>query len=295
MAQPWVLRDIARRKKVAGLMQQVMRAHGLAFPDFHDEIHARDAMVTEVTNQRAGLSRAILDHMFPREPSPSTLYHYTDLKGLAGIASSKELRLYPIRKRLGQGGELSAFAQAHGLKGYLDTSQGSPYYEELSDDLFYVSLTRIPPKDPFLMWSAFAQGTGVRLEFEVRPKVAQLRPVYYQATSATTLLAEINAALAASGEPPFVPFTISQIGAFYLTSLVSSEDEVRLMVKRHHGGTDLTRNDGSYDYWPVPLGKANDVCDLDLKGIHVAPAGSVSSVTAAIAGTSFSTLAPTGP
>ncbi|WP_205756241.1 hypothetical protein, partial [Labrenzia sp. 011] len=235
------------------------------------------------------------DHMFPREKSPSTLYHYTSIDALRGIASSEELRLYPIRKRIGEGGEMEAFARAHRLDGYLTKDQGDPYYKEMSNDIFYVSLTRTPPKDPSYMWSYFSHGSGVRLEFIVWPKAAELRPVYYEQAGTKTLLADINSALAAAGAPPFVPHTLSWIGAFYLSSLVSSEDEVRLMMKRQKGGPDLTQSDGQFDYWPIPIGPSNAICELDLSGIHVAPGGDLSKVTNAISGTAFSSISPTGP
>lgn len=295
MKQPWAIEDLNKRKKVARIIQDVLAQHTVALPDIRDKIHVRDAYIMEHTSQMAGLSQAIFDHMFPREASPTTLYHYTNLNALVGIASSAELRLYPIRKRIDEGGELSSFARAHGLTGYLNSDEGEPYYKELSDDLFYLSMTRIPPKDPSLMWGVFSSGTGVRLEFEVTAKVAQLRPVYYEQRGSTTLLADINAALKADGEPPFVPFTISHIGAFYLSSIVSSEDEVRLMVKRCKSGEDLTKNDGRYDYWPVPISSGNIYCDLTLKGIHVAPNGDLSSVKKALAGTKYATIEPTGP
>jgi hypothetical protein len=295
MQKPWIVRDIERRKKVARLIQEVLLQHNVDLPDFHDDIHVSDNCVVEHSSQEAGHSQAIFEHMFPREPSPTTLYHYTSLAGLSGIASSAELRLFPIRKRIDEGGELSAFAQAHGLMGYLRSDQREPFYKELSDDLFYVSMTRIPPKDPYLMWGAFSSMTGVRLEFEVTAKVAQLRPVYYERKGSTTLLADINFALRTNCEPPFVPFTISHIGAFYLSSLVSAEDEVRLMVKRYLSGLDQTRNDGEYDYWPIPIGSANNYCDLSLIGIHVAPNGDLSRVTDAIDGTKFASIVPTGP
>lgn len=295
MQQPWVTTDIQRRKNVAQIMKRVLTQHGIVLSDFQNDIHVRDICVTEHTSQEAGLSQAIFDHMFPCVTSPTTLYHYTSLSGLSGIASSAELRLFPIRKRIDEGGELSAFAKAHGLTGYLNSDEGEPYYKVLSDDLFYVSMTRIPPKDPALMWGAFSSGTGVRLEFEVTAKMAQLRPVYYEQKGAATLLKDINTALIESGEPPFVPYTISHIGAFYLSSLVSSEDEVRLMVKRYKCGEDLTQDNGTYDYLPIPICSANDYCDLRLKGIHVAPNGTLSSVEHAIAKTKFASIVPTGP
>jgi hypothetical protein len=233
--------------------------------------------------------------MFPREPVPSALYHYTDLTGFQGIVSSGGLRLYPVRKRLGEGGELEAFAKAHDLLGYLDVSKGAAFYKTLSDDLFYASMTRVPPKDPLVMWGAFAKGTGVRLAFQVSPKVAELRPIYYEENKPTTLLREINRALKRAGEPPFNPWTISRIGAFYLNSTVASEDEVRLLVKRHDGGLDLTRSDGTFSYWPIPIGQKNDLCDLELIGIHVAPSGCRKDIEAALPNTSFAAVPVTGP
>lgn len=295
MSQPWVLEDIERRRKAGQLMQQVLANHGLNLQNFHDVIHVQDSFIVEHTDKPVDLSKAILDHMFPSEPSPSTLYHYTDLSGLAGIASSAELHLFPIRKRIDEGGELKAFAQTHGLEGYFNSDEGAPFYKELSNDLFYASMTRIPPKDPFLMWSAFSSGTGVRLEFEVGAKAAQLRPIRYEQKGAVTLLADINTVLKAHQMPPFVPYTISQIGAFYLSSLVSAEDEVRLLVKRYKEGPDLTCSNGKYNYWPLPIGSMNEYCDLTLKGIHVAPGGELSAVASATAGTKFALIVPTGP
>ena len=146
------------------------------------------------------------------------------------------------------------------------------------------------------MWGAFSKGTGVRLEFQVRPKpAASLRPVYYEQNGATTLLWEINDALRIAGEPPFIPWTISRIGAFYLDWTVASEDEVRLLIKRHRDGMDRTQTDGTSDYWPIPLDLANDFCDLKLTGIHVAPSGRRDEITSALNGTRFSKVPVSGP
>lgn len=170
MAKSMALESFERRKKVGKIIQAALVKHGVILSDFHNKIHVHEKLIMEHTSKSANLSQAILDHMFPKELSPSTLYHYTDLDGLTGIASSAELRLYPIRKRIDEGGELSSFAKTHGLTGYLSNNcEGKPY-KELSDDLFYVSFTRIPPKNPDIMWNVFAAKTGVRLEFEVEPK-----------------------------------------------------------------------------------------------------------------------------
>jgi hypothetical protein len=165
MHQSPILLEIKRRKKVEKIIQGVLIKHGVILRDFHNYIHAADTYIMEHTSQKAGLSRTIFDHMFPCEASPTTLYHYTTLTAFIGIASTSELRLYPIRKRVDEGGELSSFAKAHRLAGYLNSNGAEPYFKELSDDLFYVSMTRIPPKDPSLMWGYFSSGTGVRLEF----------------------------------------------------------------------------------------------------------------------------------
>ncbi len=291
-----ILDEIARRDTIVDIFRTALARHGIALTMDRMDFHLHEKLIVELTSNPAGLSAAVLDFMFPNEPVPSTVYHYTGLNGFQGIVTSGELRLYPVRNRLGQGGELEAFAKAHALDGYLDPSKGEELYKGLSDDLFYVSLTRVPPKNPFLMWGAFAKGTGARLEFKVTPKpAAALRPVYYEQNGSTTLLQEINDALKAVGEPPFNPWTISRIGAFYLDWTVATEDEVRLLIKRHPGGIDLTRNDGTSEFWPVPINQPNAFCDLQLTGVHVAPGGSQDDIDAALAGTRFSAVPVSGP
>ncbi len=291
-----VLDETARRQEIINIVQTVLRDNGVHVTLNAMDFHVLEKAIIESTSKPAGLSVAVLDFMFPRERAPSTVYHYTGPDGFLGIVSSGELRLYPIRNRLGQGGELEAFAQAHSLDGYLTPSNGEELYKSLSDDLFYASLTRVPPKDPDIMWGAFAKGTGVRFEFVVNPKpAAELRPVHYEQNKSPTLLKEINNALKKAGEPPFNPWTISRIGAFYLNSTVEVEDEVRLLVKRYRDGIDLTQNDGKSDYWPVPIDQPNDFCDLQLTGIRVSPSGDRNHVDAVLAGTRFSKVPVTGP
>lgn len=295
MKMPRIMIEIERKKKIAGIIRDCLRSHGLVCEVDENELHVHDKYVIETTGNNQRLSHAILNAIFPQETTPCTLYHYTGFDNLKGIVSSGELRLYPVRKRLGQGGELEAFAKAHGLQGYLQSAQGEPFFKELSDELFYCSMTRVPPKDPQLMWGAFAHGTGVRLELKVQPKAADLRPIRYEQMGSSTLLAEINSALALQNEPSFIPWTLSRIGAFYLSSTVNTEDEVRLLMKRHQGGLDLTRHDGAYSYWPVRISEDNDICRVDLLGIHVAPQGDKAEIDAAIAGTAFAAVPVTGP
>ncbi|GLQ27429.1 hypothetical protein GCM10007927_22320 [Sulfitobacter pacificus] len=269
--------------------------HGLPLHDIRNEIHVSDKVVVEHTSQTAGISEAIFNHLFPKEPTPARLYHYTDLDSLEGIASSSELRLYPINKRLDEGGELSAFAKAHNLSGYLNDDDGEALYKDMSKDLFYISLTRQIAKDPRLMWGYFASGTGVRLELTIDPKWADLRPMNYESGNDKTLLATINKALVAQGYPQLTPWGISRLGAFYLSSTVSLEDEVRLLVKRFEGGPDLTHYDGRFDYWPIPIGTPNNYCTIDVTAIHVAPNGKNEEVRKRIANTNLASVPVTGP
>jgi hypothetical protein len=146
----------------------------------------------------------------------------------------------------------------------LDSSAGEPYFKELSDDIFYTSFADPATSDANMMWASFSGGgTGVRLKFRVEPGYADLRPIQYE-NPARTLLTELNHALASEGEPPFLPWTISRIGAFYLPSALHYEGEVRLMLKRHKNGLNEARSDAGCEYWPVSIGSDNPVCRIKL-------------------------------
>ena len=60
-----------------------------------------------------------------------------------------------------------------------------------------------------------------------------------------TALMTLDDDLAKLGLPPFVPWTISKIGGFYLQSSLRPENEVRLLAKRHIGGPDEARKQGA--------------------------------------------------
>jgi hypothetical protein len=68
-----------------------------------------------------------------------------------------------------------------------------------------------------------------------------------------------------------------------------------LLIKRHPGGRNDTAHDGSYTYWPVPISIDNDICRLDIVGIHLGPHAVQSDVEVAIANTPFERLPLTGP
>jgi hypothetical protein len=278
---------IERRKKVAKIFRPVLAKYGIDHLFDERKLHIKKDYISELTHCRR-VSEGILTVMFPKEPVPSDLFHYTKLSSLRSIAISGELRLYSVRKRIGQG-ELDTFAIAHGLDGYLKSKNGSPpFYKELSDDIFYTSLTRPGGKNENELWSIFGDGgNGVRLKLKVAPVRARsdLRPIYYE--SAQTLLNELNGALAREGEPAFLPWTISRIGAFYLPSSLNREDEIRLMIKRYKGGRNDARPDPPYEYWPVPLNSTNDFCRIDVVEINPGATASRSDIVAAISGTSL--------
>jgi hypothetical protein len=285
MAQAPIVMAIAQRNAVEAILDPILSKSGIREAFDAREIQITDHVVVENTGNKNRFSDAVLDCMFPKEETPAELLHYTKMDGLRGIASSGDLRLYPILKNIGQG-ELDAFAITHKLDGYLKGA-GRPYYVDLSEDLFYVSLARPGASNEPYMWNVFAgQGRGVRLRLQLSPQLADLRGIQY-AQASRTLLNRINDALTWENQPPFVPWTISRIGGFYLPSNLNVEDEVRLMIKRHKDGTDLTRSDGKYDFWPVPIGRHNPVCLIELTAIECGPNAIRADVAAAIAGTAL--------
>ena len=285
MAQAPILMAIARQNAVEGILGPILSQASIRKTFDIREMQIRDQVMVENTGNKDRFSNAVLDCMFPKEKTPAELLHYTKMDGLRGIAASGELRLYPILKRISEG-ELDAFAITHRLDGYFK-GPGGPYYVDLSEDLFYVSLARVGAANEPYMWNVFAeQGTGVRLKLRLTPKQADLRGIQY-AQASRTLLNRINDALTWEKQPPFVPWTISRIGGFYLPSNLNVEDEVRLMMKRHKGGANPTQSDGQYDYWPVPIGVQNPVCMIEVTGIECGPNANRASVAVAIAGTSL--------
>ena len=278
------LDKVNRQRQAGNIFRRILGAHCIHYAFDEREIQIRQQVIVENTGNKNKLSNAIVDHMFPKEQSSSELLHYTSLFGLRGISTSGELRLYALRKRIDED-ELQTFVRKHGLRGYLDSSQGEPYYKELSNDIFYCSFTSPNQKNIAEMWSAFADGgKGVRLKMHLKPYAADLRSIQYENPS-RTLLNELNDELVHAMGVPFMPWSISRIGSFYLSSNYDYETEVRLMIKRHKGIKSFARNDGSYEYWPVPIGKHNPFCRVDVTEILVGPSADEPDVRAAVAGT----------
>lgn len=289
-------------------LQKVKAAHrifqsvlGSATPDkvFDDKavtISEDGKRLYEHTGNGRVLAEAVLEVDFPREAGPIQLDHYTSLAGPKAIATSAQLHLHPVAKRLHEH-EFATFAREHDLQGYFDDNgRGKEILEELSEDLFYISLARTGnPNEPDL-WSVFANdGRGVRLRLRVTPKApADLRRMGYQ-TGSPTALKRINDALLAQEGLIYTPWTISRICAFYLPIGYREEHEVRLMVKRHVGGPDYTIKGGRWDVWPIALAApgtttGDEWCEIELVEVTAGTHCTLVAVQNALADTIFSAV-----
>lgn len=253
-----------KKLSVLKAIKPVLAAAGKSAPDM------RQIVVTENTIREFstydGLTRAILDHDMPEIAEAATLDHYTGISSFKNIVATQVLRMSPITQRLSQG-ELDTFAREHGLKGYIDTmGMTTKLLKGAAADLFYTSFCQNGPNDH--LWNTFGDtGNGYRLCFEVTPGAARLREIRYNA--GTTLLKQVNDALAAAGLPPFALKGISQIGAFFLPMTWSAENEIRLLAKRFTGGGAPVVGTAPNEYWPIPIGIANQTAGLKLVEIGV--------------------------
>ena len=102
MTLPPIIAEIERRRNAARIIRECLRPYGLQDEIDETNLQVHELYMAEVTGNQQRVSQAILDTIFPREAAPCYLYHYTSLQKLRSIASSRELRLYAVRKRLGQ-------------------------------------------------------------------------------------------------------------------------------------------------------------------------------------------------
>ncbi len=292
--KPQTLIDMGNKEKFIAALGEICPA--LVVTARETEFHFRKHYICAYTNTK--FSKEFVDTMFSLIETRTTLYHYTTVEKLKKIASSGEFRLYAVKKRLGQG-ELGEFAKKHNLSGYLNTDSGKAFYKELACDLFYTSFTNDSSDNPHL-WDEFANGgKGVRLKIQVTTKAnCELRPIQYS-NSNKTLLIRLNAALKTKGLPPFTPWTISKIGAFYLPNCLKGEDETRLLIKRHIGNDLIPAgtNDAILDtelgceYWPLKLGAGqNDYCDIEVIEIVGGKKSSKQDILDAVASSSLSNV-----
>src|SRR4051812_20239851 len=92
--------EIEARKKVAVLLRDCLTPYGMQDEADDTELQIGNVIVENTGNAKR-ISRAVLDTMFPMQHTPCELDHYTSTASLQGIAASRELRLYAVRKRIG--------------------------------------------------------------------------------------------------------------------------------------------------------------------------------------------------
>lgn len=241
------------------------------------------------------LSHAIYEVDFPRVAGPVDLYHYTSIDGFKGIISGQQLYLFPVIKRWDEN-EFEPFTREHNLDGYFtpDPKTGVSRGEELSEDLYYISLTDLMNViDDEYLWDVFTdEGKGVRLKLRVTPKQpSDLRRIGYQTTNGKTALSRINELLGEIGMS-FHPWEISRIPAFYLPEGLKLEDETRLMIKKHIEGEDRTIQFGKWKVWPVPLAAPGEItkdpwCEIELLEIKCGPECNRDDVLEVLKGTKY--------
>jgi hypothetical protein len=225
----------------------------------------------------------VLNRMFPPLNAPIELDHYTTFAGFSGIISSEELRLYWIKRNLTED-ELSSFALDHRLHGYI--LGPTPYVVELSEGLFYCSMTRPGSGNENRMWEVFGDDNhGVRLRFRVNPGAAELRPMYYGGAK-PTLLRELNRVLESKTGRIFLPSSISKIGAFYLPLGYEDESEVRLLLRRTPNLTGWGV-EGAEQYCGIPINRRNPICALDLVSVTLGQYTNNTAANNLLAGSKF--------
>ena len=263
------------RDRVEKIISDELNNAGVTTEWSMDEIHVlpESNIVIEYSSSKGTLSQALINHYFPPILDISKQAHFTTLDKFRSILNSNSLRLYALEKRLNEQ-EFKPFSEDFGLTGYLDDSNGEPYYKTLSRELFYTSFTNTTPTDESYLWNIFgARGGGIKIVFELSVKelCSELRPVKYQTSSqaASAMIKTINERIQKESGRHFIMRGISRVGAFYLPLGfgLEKEEETRLLVKSWGEGPahDLIENDGQYTYIPLTLGLGNNpFCNLSI-------------------------------
>ena len=280
--------DRLRRQRDAAttIAAAIAHSNGRAINPDPNTLHVNDWGIMEYSSSST-ISDAIFEATAPLVPGVSTFAHFTGATALASIANSKELRLYSVRRRLGED-ELTAFIDDHNLAGYRDKGpDGEVVFRTLATDLFYISLTPagLTKAEEALLWSGFGEmGTGVKLTLKFNTD-QPIRKLYYAGTP--TPLKDANDALAANGFPAFVPHGLSRLIAYYLPKEYSHENEFRLVLKRFEHGGGKWMSDGKHEYTPLNLGIEGSGANAELLSLTAGPACDVDSVKQALIGTAF--------
>ena len=249
--------------------------------------------VYEITSSRT-LAEAVFNADFPRLESLALVDHYTTVGALREMVSEGNIRLSNLRKRLSED-EFTTFVNTHQLNGYVQkTASGKPVYEELANDLFFISLTEHSTGGNAQLWHDFGDAErGVVLTLDIQTRAADLRRVRY-ANGTPTVLQDLNDELKNNLGMHYTPWTISRICAFMLTAGYSGESEVRLLIKRHQGSIDHAVVGSGSSYWPVQLepgrlspGMVSDYCRIGLVQIGCRQTRRKQEIEQILAGTQY--------
>lgn len=243
--------------------------------------------ILEKSTSNENLSKALIDHFFPRKLTSAVLAHYTSLEKFASILSTRTIRLNCLLDKLGEA-EFKSFSEDYGFAGHVDEN-GRPYDEVLMEQTFFTSFTNLMPNNENLLWNVFGkQGAGVKIQFEitVNQERSELRPIVYSSETDITksLLKTIVNRLKEECNKDFIPRGISRIGAFYLPvdRGLESEEETRLVVKTwgEGPGHDLIVVNGNSRYFPIEIDKPdNDFCHVKLISVEAGRICSIENVS----------------
>jgi hypothetical protein len=276
-----------RRQLAAYIIQDVLAAAGRRVVINAGAVRIRDRLIVFDTRVRRTLSKAIYGLTFPRIRR-GKFFHYTGIEAFAEIAKRNELRLYSLRRRMGNPfeGELLNLARLEGWEGLEAANDDPANPDPPGSNLFYTSLTTAGK-----LWDFGS--VRLRLHVSTVGKIAQLREMQYHSPSDVTLLGKINAALAGKELPPILPESSYRMAAYSVPDWLRSETETRLLYLHLDEQRGRPMTDGESDYWPVRFGIADDVADVTLTGIGVNSQRALDQVRKAIAGTPINSIVPT--
>ena len=241
------------------------------------------------------LSPAVYEVDFPRVAGPVDLYHYTTIDGFKGIIKEEQIYLHPVANRMKEG-EFYPYAIDNEFDGYYtpDPETGRTYGQELSEELYYISLTDLQNgANEEVLWRYFSEYRGVRLKLRLNPKPpCDLRRIKYRPEDGKTALTKIDELLGEELGLRFCPHESSRIPAFYLPEGLKQEDETRLMIKKHIKGEDRTIQFGKGRVWPVPLAAPDEItsdpwCEIELLELKCGPECNRNDVLAVLDDTKY--------
>jgi hypothetical protein len=246
---------------------EAMRQHAWSakLEPYYSRLQANDHTITEISSGEPLFSTALWDICY-QNMANAELWHYTTMENFAKILEAKEIWLHLLSNRMGEG-ELVEFAAKFDYMGFLDFDKnGHRNADKLAQDLFYLSLT--DQDEPGDMWN-FGE---VRLRLKIAPVLqrAQLWRMEYSDVRGGWPLGTLKEFAKTHFNRDLLPRGTSRNGAFVLDTYFARESEVRLLVKRFEGTTDLLmRASQGGDAIAIPFGAPNTRASIDLVRVEV--------------------------